>query len=60
MSHSETDDERRVVGLIGETEIVVVANGPKAQWCADVLSSKLGPILENVQNQLNNLTAKNY
>lgn len=50
-----TDEHSRELGTIGETDVRIVAEGPKAQWCADVLSSKFAEIFEAVRQQAESL-----
>lgn len=51
-----TDDEHtRILGTIGETEVRIVADGPKAQWCADVLAAKFERTFEAVSAHVANL-----
>ena len=48
----DKDTHERTVGTVGDTEIRVVAEGPKATWFADVLSEKLKPVLADIKAQL--------
>lgn len=48
-----SDDEfPRTLGTIGDTEVRIVAEGPKARWCADVLASKFEDTFEAVRAQV--------
>lgn len=40
------------LGTIGDTRVQLVAAGPKAQWCADVLSAKFEAIFLAVKSQV--------
>ena len=40
------------LGSIGETEVKVVAEGPKAQWCADVVGGKSAVVFDDVQREV--------
>ena len=48
---SDDNEHTRTLGTIGDTEVRIVAEGPKAQWCADVLSSKLSSTFESIKTQ---------
>ena len=48
---SEEEHEYRL-GSIGETEVKVVAEGPKAQWCADVVGGKSAVVFDDVQREV--------
>lgn len=48
---SETRHERHL-GQIGETRVSIVAEGPKAQWCADVLSAKFESAFQSIKQQV--------
>lgn len=44
--------ESTTLGSIGDTKITITAEGPKAQWCVDVLSERFERVMENVKAQL--------
>ena len=46
------DRESRSLGTIGETEVRIVAEGPKARWCVDVLSAKFETAFAAVKGQV--------
>jgi hypothetical protein len=45
------DAHTRTLGTIGETEVSVRAEGPKAQWCADVLSDSFAGLFDILRQQ---------
>lgn len=50
-----SDDENihsRTLGTIGDTEVRIVAEGPKAQFCADVFQAKVEGIFSAIKQQL--------
>lgn len=52
-----SDDEHthtRVLGTIGDTEVRIVAEGPQAQWAADVFSAKFESTFETIRAQVQN------
>lgn len=53
MSDAE-NTHTRVLGTIGDTEVRIVAEGPKAQWAADVLSAKFESTFEAIRAQVQN------
>ena len=52
MTDDEFDKHIVELGSIGDTTVRVVAEGPKAQWCADVLSEKFKPTFESIRQQV--------
>jgi len=49
------NEERRHLVTIGETEVEIVATGPKSVWCADVVSSKAQESARKVKRQVEEL-----
>ena len=43
--------ESRDLGEIGETEVRIVAEGPKATWCVDVLCGRFESVFEEIKRQ---------
>lgn len=46
------DGYARHLGTLGDTDVYIVAEGPKAQWCADVLASKVESVFESIRAQV--------
>lgn len=52
MQSMSNDEHTRTLGSIGETEVRIVADGPKSQWAADVLSAKFEGTFEAIKQQV--------
>lgn len=48
-----TDKEEAELGVIGVTSVKIVAEGPKAQWCVDILQERFKGPFNAVKQQLN-------
>lgn len=52
---SDDDHTIQPLGTIGETEVYLVAVGPKARWCTDVLSQKFERTFLAVRSQVSKI-----